>query len=193
MDSDSTIDEYVRLLDSWNSKMNLVRSDGALDIVDRHVRDSQQICNYIDLRSAVLDVGSGAGFPGVILSICGFERVILCENNFKRSTFLNDVKERLELKFDILSESVYKLRVDDCVSRGISSDVTMVSRAFGSLVELMTIMHMLEIRNGVFHKGRNYSAEVQDAGKKFEFDLQTEKSATSNDGVIVLVSNLERK
>jgi 16S rRNA (guanine527-N7)-methyltransferase len=193
VDPNSTIDEYVRLLGSWNSKMNLVRFDSESDIVDRHIRDSQQICNYIDFRSTVLDVGSGAGFPGVILSICGFEEVILCENNFKKSIFLNEIKERLGLKLDILNDSVYELRADDCVSRGMLSNVTMVSRAFGSLVELMTIMNMLEIKNGVFHKGRSYLAEIQDADKKFEFDLQTEKSTTSDDGVIVLVSNLERK
>jgi 16S rRNA (guanine527-N7)-methyltransferase len=162
-------------------------------IVDRHIRDSQQICNYIDFRSTVLDVGSGAGFPGIILSIYGFERVILCENNFKKSTFLKEAREKLKLKFEVFDNSVHKFRIDNCVSRGMLSSVTMVSRAFGSLMKLMAVMDRLQIRNGVFHKGRSYAAEIRDAGRKFEFNLQIKRSTTSSEGVIILVSGLERK
>jgi 16S rRNA (guanine527-N7)-methyltransferase len=139
-----------------------------------------------------LDVGSGAGLPGVILSIFGFERVVLCENNFKKSMFLKEVKERLDLGFDVFDDNVYKFSIDDSVSRGMLSSVTMVSRAFGSLVKLMTIMNKLKIKNGVFHKGRGYAAEIEDASKDFKFDLQIKKSTTSDEGVIILISNFEK-
>ncbi|MDR1476147.1 MAG: 16S rRNA (guanine(527)-N(7))-methyltransferase RsmG [Holosporales bacterium] len=188
MDKKSSIEQYISLLINWNLRMNLVQTESVLHVMDRHVRDSWQISLYIDPSDTVLDVGSGAGFPGVILSIFEFKKVILCENNFKKVTFLREVKQKLGLNFDIFDEDVRRISVRERLP-----GVTLVSRAFGDMTTLMSVMEKLEVKNGVFHKGKKYVEELEKADKCYTFDFQIKQSLTSNDGVIVLISHLERK
>jgi 16S rRNA (guanine527-N7)-methyltransferase len=193
MDRKSVVDKYICLLNDWNSQINFVQSASMFDVMDRHIRDSQQIRHYINYHNTVLDVGSGAGFPGIILSIFGFKKVVLCEKNFKKAMFLKEVKKRLKLSFEVFDDDINKFSISNCVSRGMSSDITMVSRAFGPLVKLMYIMERIGVKNGVFHKGKKHAAEIEVANKYFEFALQIKQSVTSREGVIVLVSDLMRK
>jgi 16S rRNA (guanine527-N7)-methyltransferase len=153
--------------------------------MERHIKDSQQLCGAIDKNERIIDVGSGAGFPGVILSINGFHNLTLCEKNIKRATFLRAVKEKLNLNYKILNEDIYNFRGD--------GKYTMVSRAFGSLSTLCDLMLKTNSRKGVFHKGETYEQEIEEARRYYHFDHEITKSITNPKSAIIGIDRLRRR
>ncbi len=177
------INTYSELLIKWNKNINLIQKNTTKDIVRRHIEDSQQLCCLLDKSSKIIDIGSGAGFPGVILAINGFLNLILCEKNIKKITFLRFVKQKLNLKFEIF-ENIYNFN---------NNDYTAVSRAFGKLSKLCDIMIQVNIKNGIFHKGENYVNEIIVAKENYDFEYETVKSTTNNKSAIVKIFNVRRK
>jgi 16S rRNA (guanine527-N7)-methyltransferase len=183
------INKYVHVLKTWNKKVNLVQADSLKQVMDRHVRDSEQICSCLEDDSKIIDVGSGAGFPGVILSIYGYQNVVLCENNYKKIMFLNDVKQKLGLNFEIFGDDIYNFpKVKDVFCKMQNS--VMVSRAFGTLSELMNIMNKVGISQAVFHKSRKCLLEFSEASRYFKFRFLLKRSVTSDEGIIILLNNV---
>lgn len=164
------VQQYISLLKVWNKKINLVQHNTLKDIINRHINDSLQIKDMLNENDTILDIGSGAGLPGVILSIYGFQKVILCENNFKKVVFLREVKRQLGLNYNIFADDIYKFDTSKY------TEITAVSRAFASLLKLLEIMHVLNIPKGVFHKGVRYKNEILVAKQYYEFDCNVIQS-----------------
>jgi 16S rRNA (guanine(527)-N(7))-methyltransferase RsmG len=152
MTPNELIDQYIKLLVKWNKKINLVQARSLLQVFGRHIKDSLQICEMLSKNDLLLDIGAGAGFPGVILAIQGFNNVILCEKNHKKCTFLREVKGKLGLNFEIYEGDIYNFNAP----RGALQKIIAVSRGFGSLTKLLDIMDNISIEEGVFHKGEKY-------------------------------------
>ena len=90
-------DLYSQILRTWQSKMNLVAPSTLNDVQRRHIDDSAQLADYLPKNVTVLDMGSGAGFPSVVLAILGWQ-VIAIESIRKKTIFLEEVKSKLNLK-----------------------------------------------------------------------------------------------
>ncbi|MBR1944547.1 MAG: 16S rRNA (guanine(527)-N(7))-methyltransferase RsmG [Alphaproteobacteria bacterium] len=187
MTTDKLINQFISLLKFWNKKVNLIHVDTMRTMQQRHIEDCAQLKNYIDPSHTVLDIGSGAGFPGIILSICGFKNVILCEKDFRKSVFLKDVKRQLKLDFTVFNGDIYQFDTSK-----ISTPITAVSRAYGSLSDLLDIMDVLKISTGVFNKGSNYRVEINEAKQKFNFHYQDFQSITDIQGRILKIVNVTR-
>ena len=173
------IKQYILLLKKWNKKINLVQANTIHTVMDRHIADSARIKDLIPNNYKVIDIGSGAGLPGVILSIYGIENIELCEKNFKKAVFLREVKRELGLSYDIYAEDIYK-------HPPFSNDnIVAVSRAFGSLDKLLDVMQKLNINYGIFHKGVTYQEEIDKALEKYSFKYEI--SDRNKNGVIVSV------
>ncbi|MBX9806043.1 MAG: 16S rRNA (guanine(527)-N(7))-methyltransferase RsmG [Alphaproteobacteria bacterium] len=209
---------YERLLREWNSRTNLVQQDTLGSFMIRHILDSLQILPLIDeafraslishqgnLLSAmkldspydqtmfnnssntILDIGSGAGFPGMVLAICGYKNVTLCESNHKKCVFLDEVARQTGTDIIVLNQ-----RVEDI---SCTYDV-FVSRAMTDFVSLCSIMatHMAsEASIGIFHKGRRWKEEVDQAQDSWSYESQAFPSVTSSDSVILFLSDLKSK
>ena len=178
------INEYIDLLTKWNEVVGLVQHDSLNDVFGRHIEDSVQLCNFLSKDSLVLDIGSGAGLPGVILSVCGFERVVLCENNRKKIVFLQEVARKLQCKFEIFGDSIYNFN---------GEGYTAVSRGFGSLSVLLDVMLKISCVKGVFHKGETHMKEIEEAQVLFNFDYDVHLSETNSKSAIIIVQNIVRK
>ena len=187
------IDSYLSILRTWNKKINLVQSNTLSFAFERHIKDSMQICDMLNKDDLIIDIGSGAGLPGVILAIYGFENIILCEKNFKKSVFLKTVKSKLNLNFEVFNDDIYKFLKNQYASLGTYKKCVAVSRAFGSLTVLVDIMLKLEIESGIFHKGERCQEEINEALECFDFNYKLTKSVTSDNGVIISVSEIRRK
>ena len=100
-----TIEKYIDLLRTWNKKVNLISVANENELIERHILDSLQLLDYIKKDDIVYDLGSGAGFPGLMLAYGGISNVNLVESNNKKASFLtvaaafspNKVKELDEL------------------------------------------------------------------------------------------------
>ena len=126
---DQTLD-YLSLLQKWNQSFNLVSSRNNLEIVERHILDSLSVNEYID-GEYILDMGSGAGLPGLPLAIFNPEKkFILLDSNGKKTRFLQQVKTALNLQ----SIEIENSRVENYQTKHQIDMV--VCRAFSSLVEI---------------------------------------------------------
>ena len=187
MTTDKLINQFISLLKFWNKKVNLVHVDTVKTLQQRHIEDCAQLRNYIDPTHTILDIGSGAGFPGVILAIYGFKNIILCEKDFRKSVFLKDVKRQLKLDYTVFNGDVYQLDTST-----INNPITAVSRAYGSLSELLNVMDTLKISTGVFNKGINYQIEINEAKQQFNFHYTTFRSVTDINSVVLKILNVTR-
>ena len=82
--------KYIELLNNWNKRINLVQADTLRDVKTRHIDDSLQLAPYLPKNGTIFDIGSGAGLPGIILAIAGFDNIVLIEKDIKKSVFLKN-------------------------------------------------------------------------------------------------------
>jgi 16S rRNA (guanine527-N7)-methyltransferase len=133
---------------------------------------------------AILDVGSGAGFPGLVLAICGFNNIVLCESNVKKCLFLQEVARQTKCNVRILNVRVETVSDKfDCI----------VSRACTDLDGLLKIVSNLPLTGkgfAVFHKGRSWKHELFTALKYWHFQCRIYESMTSPDSMILSISHL---
>lgn len=117
-------EDYINLIKQWNRKTGLVQVDTIDNIWDRHILDCLQLIPHLPNKdAAILDIGTGGGFPGIVLAIAGYNNLTLCESNIRKTVFLDEVARRLSLKVRIIHERVEDLieKFDIITSRACAS------------------------------------------------------------------------
>ena len=179
------LDIFCKAVIDYNKMFNLIAKSTEADIWDRHVLDSAQLVKFIDFNdgSSLSDLGTGAGFPGIILAI--FNRnskfhVKLYEKSKVKVKFLKKICEKLNIK-----ATVYD---NDYKSHKILSNYV-VSRAFKKLEEhirisreIIKVSHKL-----IILKGRKAEEEIKQLNINFNYSYNLEKSITSPDSKIVII------
>lgn len=177
--------KYEALLRDWSQRMNLVAPSTLNDIQTRHIADSLQLADYIPVGSNVADMGSGAGFPAVVLAIMGFN-VIAIESIGKKTNFLNAVKQELELN----NLTVFQGRVEDFIKNNKKTDFVLTARAFASLDKILNYVHKIKNCRLFLLKGRDVESEISVAKQTFNFNYRLFPSKTG-DGFILIVENIK--
>lgn len=186
------LDLYVDQLRRWQSVKNLV-GPATLDAVwTRHVADALQLLDLAPDAATWLDLGSGAGIPGLILAIAGRERsgfsVDLIESNARKCAFLTEAARLTEAP-----ARVRNLRIEEGIDahRGVA---VVCARAVAPLAQLLAWAEPLLTTGttGLFPKGRDVDAELTDAARRWRFDYDLVPSRTESDARIVRVTALSR-
>ena len=184
------LNKYKDFLLNSNKSLNLIGKTTEKHIFSRHFTDSAQIYNLIEDKSEIIDLGSGAGFPGVIIKILMENNkvdgnVILIEKSPKKSYFLQDLSNKLDLNLKIIN-----LKVENYKFNKIS---TVVSRAFKNTVDTIDILikNNDKIRNIILIKGKTYQQELDDAKKKYTFNVEKFRSITSDESYILKIRNIK--
>lgn len=181
-------EKYIELIKKWNRRTGLVQENTIDTIWDRHILDSLQIIPYLSDKSvSILDIGTGGGFPGIVLSIAGFKNIHLCESNIRKTVFLEEVVRLLNLSAKVINDRAENI--------GNRYDI-IVSRACASLDQLF--YYMLNVSRetgstGVFLKGKTAIQEIEEAQKNWDFNFELFPSITSEDSKIIIVKNLQNK
>lgn len=189
----SRLREFAAILAEWNQKMNLVSKNSLPDLWSRHIFDSLQLLSHLpnNLRHLV-DIGSGAGFPAMILAIALAEKkpdaqITLVESITKKTVYLNDVRERLGLKNVV----VVNKRVEDAVFKPVdlitARAVAALDVLCGYAAKIMPHPQLLLL------KGKSYPLEEAAAKQHWSFTSEIFANAYCADGVIVKISNLRKK
>jgi 16S rRNA (guanine527-N7)-methyltransferase len=183
--------KYKEFLLISNKSLNLIGKTTENHVFTRHFIDSAQIYDLIEDKSEIIDLGSGAGFPGVILKILMDNKKIsgnitLIDKSPKKCKFLNDLSDKLGLTLKIVN-----LKIENFKLNKIS---TIVSRAFKKTVDTIDILlkNNDKIRNIILIKGKTYQQEIEEAKKKYTFDLEKFRSITSDESYILKISNIKR-
>lgn len=175
-------EQYEKLLRDWSARMNLVAPSTLNDIQTRHIADSAQLADVLPSDVRIADMGSGAGFPAVVLAILGWH-VTCIESIGKKVSFLRAVKEELGLK----NLEIYHGRLEDFVRQlpAKNDDLVFTARAFASLTKIMDYVARTKCRLFLL-KGREIEKEIMDAKRKYKFNYELTPSKTG-DGFIISV------
>lgn len=178
------LEAYHRLLLKWQKSINLISPNTINDVWHRHILDSAQFIKHIDGRaSTIVDIGSGAGLPALILSIMGIN-IHLIESDQRKCIFLKEVSRALQLDTTIHNERIEKCAID-------SVDI-ITARACASLDTLLDLTRTLRIEKTIclFAKGKNYDKEIEDAKKTWSFDFIAHQSVTDDQATILELSHI---
>lgn len=184
--------EFSELVQHWTRHINLVSMSDRSLLWDRHIRDSAQLFDLVQQDWRLwLDLGSGAGFPGVVMAIMAQQstadrRVVLVESDSRKATFLRTAIRRLEL-----NAVVHAMRVADIPPQ--NADV-ISARALAALPTLIGFAqpHLAASGIGLFPKGRQAASEIEAARREWRFDLTAIPSRTDPDGTIICLKGLAR-
>ena len=156
-------DKYLSWLKNWQKKLNLVGSSTLNDPWRRHILDSGQITKYIkDKNEPIIDVGSGAGLPGVILSIMGHKNIVMVESDYKKTVFIIEALRVCDTKAKVLNERIEKLEYINCK--------TLTFRAFAPIEKVFTLLSdkIQKETRLVFLKGKTAMEEVRNSKKTWD-------------------------
>jgi 16S rRNA (guanine527-N7)-methyltransferase len=161
---------YLEALKKWNKVFNLTAISSDKDIVIKHFFDSLSVNEYIKDATRILDVGTGAGFPGLVLAIFNSDKkFFLVDGVSKKITFIDEMKGRLKLNNVTTYHSrVEDLKMEECVD-------LVISRAFADIQKMMTLTKHLLKEKGKYlaMKGPDYLYEINNIkGNNKIYDLK---------------------
>ena len=183
---------YKDLLEKWQSRINLVSSNTIPESWERHFIDSAQLINQIPPQVFTLtDLGSGGGFPGMVLAILRPEiSVSLVESDEKKCAFLQTVSRETKTPVKIFNQRI------EVVSRETRPPDMVTARALAPLSSLLDYCEMWVAANPnlvcLFPKGENYLEEVVTARKSWSFTVVPANSMSDPGGRLLCLSNLSK-
>ena len=188
--SRETCNEFERLISmilEKNKKINLISKKmyEKGDIRERHIIDSAQIIDFVDLNcNTTSDLGSGGGMPGLIIAIVMKKmkndmKVCLYEKSYHKCTFLRDVSKKLNLNTEIIQKDIFTVKN---IETG-----TIMSRAFKPMPVILNLVNenFKTYKNIIFFMGSNGRKIFNDTLKEWELEYDEKKSLT-NDGSFIL-------
>lgn len=173
----------------WNRKLNLIGKSTELNIWTRHILDSAQIMEFLsesEIKNSICaDFGTGAGIPGIILSILGVRNITLIEKSPKKCNFLKSAVCISDNRLEIINNNIAKIK-------NISFDI-IFSRALANMAELLNIVQPFLKKNTkcIFLKGKKLKEELSFAEKFFNFEYKIIPSKTHVEGNIIIINQIK--
>ena len=183
----SLIDNYILKLTRANKIHNLVGAS-TIDVVwDRHINDSLQLSKFILKKNAsIIDLGTGAGLPGVILNIYGHSNILLIDSKIKKINFIKEFTNEQSLEIKTICTRVEKIKNQkfDFI----------ICRAFAPLAKLLDYSRFFTKKNTslLFLKGRSVMKEIYDAKKSFSFEYDLYPSQSEGDGYVLKIQKYKK-
>ena len=190
----TSLKKYEDLLIKANKSLNLVGNSTINQIWSRHFLDSAQVIDFVDKNDKCLvDLGSGAGFPGLVLAIACRDRKIplkikLIEKSSKKVKFLKNVIEELDLKVEVFNQNILEEEIK------FVEDV-FIARAFKPLKKILQLMHNnAENYKKIFiFLGKTGKNELLQASKSWDIEYKQRVSVTSSDSMVIEINRFKKK
>jgi 16S rRNA (guanine527-N7)-methyltransferase len=175
----------------WTSRINLVSNHSIPDLWERHIWDSAQIVGFCKTARLWVDVGSGGGFPGLVVAILAKEQMpdretVLIESDVRKSTFLRTVIRDLDLNARVIIA-----RIEDAPPQNAE---VISARALADLAQLLSYAerHLAPGGTCLLMKGESWEKEVQKASQSWSFDLRAHRSKTNSKAAILEIKDISR-
>ena len=188
-------ENYISMIIQKNKEINLIsqKTSEKKLIIDRHIIDSAQIIDFIDLNSIKLtDLGSGSGMPGIIVAIILKNlnynmKIQLYEKSHHKSRFLKEVSKKLKLKTEIIQKNIFELKN---LQTG-----TIMSRAFKPMPVVLDLVHenFSSYKNLIFFMGTNGKKVFKNTLKDWELEYTEKKSLTNEDSFLINIKKMKKK
>ena len=189
-----SLKKYENKLILANKQLNLIGSSTINNIWSRHFLDSVQVIDFIDKNNKTLiDIGSGAGFPGLVLAITLKDRKIplkvkLIEKSPKKTKFLKSLAQELNLNVEVINKNIFEF------NKKLSEDI-FLARAFKPLKIILELIHnKAENWKKIFiFLGKTGKNELLQASKIWDIEYKQRVSVTSNDSIVIEINRLKKK
>ena len=189
-----SLKSYEKELIKSNKELNLVGKSTINHIWDRHFLDSSQAIDFIDKnKKKLVDIGSGAGFPGLIIAIIAKDRKIdlkidLIEKSPKKCNFLRKIIKSLKINATIINQNVFDLE------EKINADIV-IARAFKPLKVILELIEQKIDNNSstLLFLGKTWKKELVEASKLWDLQYKQSVSITNSDSVVVHINKIKRK
>jgi len=182
------IEVFLSNIIQHNKHTNLIGRSTLENIWNRHVLDCLQLSKHIERKkNKILDLGTGPGLPGVLLSIMGYKNILMVDSSRKKAEFVKSIISKLSLPAKIINKRIENVSV-------AKQDI-IVSRALAPLNKLLTysLIHSNKKTTLLFLKGRNVNNELKIAKKNFFFEYKMIESISLGDGCILQIKNIKTK
>ncbi|MEP3638686.1 MAG: 16S rRNA (guanine(527)-N(7))-methyltransferase RsmG [Paracoccaceae bacterium] len=186
------LDAFEALVIKWSQRINLISKKDLSQVSERHIWDSASMFPYIVEAKTWVDLGSGGGFPGIVIAIMAKEvqpklKITLIESDARKCTFLRTAIRELELQAEVRTDRIETVT-------DITTDVVS-ARALASLDVLLDLAAPLghEYTKFLFPKGQSWKDEIDHAGRKWSFDLTAHSSHTNTNARLLELMNVRRK
>ena len=187
------LDKFCQIIIDKNREINLISKQSEGIAKQRHIIDSAQIIDLINLNRLICtDIGSGSGLPGIVLAIImkhkkSDMKFVLYEKSFHKSNFLKEVSKKFNLNVEVLQKDIFD-------EKNLCSDI-IVARAFKPLPVILDLIHnnFKNFKEVIIYLGKNGKEILRDVMSKWKFELEQKKSITSEESIIIKIKNLEKK
>ena len=187
-------ENYISMILEKNKKINIISQNTASKkaIIERHIIDSAQIIDFVDLNSNTnIDLGSGGGMPGIIVAIIlknmkNNMNVHLYEKSHHKSHFLKEVSEKLNLNTKVFQRNIFEIKN---LTTG-----TIMSRAFKSMPVVLDLVYenFLEYKNLIFFMGKSGKKVFENSKKNWELEYTEKKSLTSENSFLLNLTKINK-
>lgn len=182
------LESYAAILARWQPAINLVSRDSLADLWRRHMLDSAQLFPLIPAQARVLvDLGSGAGFPGLVLAVMGVPDVHLVESDARKCSFLREAARVMGV-----SPAIHNRRIQDM--RPMAADVV-TARALAPVADLLDLGEKFLAPHTIclFLKGRGVDQELTELGETWNMTVKREISVSDPSGTILRLEHVRRE
>ena len=188
-------EHFITMLQKQNEKINIISRETAINDVirTRHIVDSAQIIEFVDLNSKIItEIGSGGGMPGIIISIMlknmkNFSKIHLYEKSHHKSAFLRNVSRDLKINTEIIQKDIFE-------EQNLESG-TVMARAFKPLPIVLDLVYknFNSYKNLILFMGKNGEKVLEETLKNWDFDFEKKKSITSEGSFLLNIKNIKKK
>ena len=188
-------ESFISLIKEKNEEINIIsKKTSKKEIIrERHIIDSAQIIEFVDLNSNVItDIGSGGGLPGIIISIMiknskNSSKIHMYEKSYHKSNFLKKVSRDLKLNTEVIQKNIFE-------AQNLESG-TIMARAFKPLPVVLDLVYknFSSYKNLILFMGKNGEKILEETLKNWEFDFEKKKSITNEDSFLLNIKNIKRK
>ena len=189
------LESLISMIQEKNKKINIISKKmwEKSAIRERHIIDSAQIIDFVDLNSnTTSDLGTGGGMPGLIVAIAmkkikNSMKIHLYEKSHHKCVFLKEVSKKMSLNTEVIQKDIFKIKN---IETG-----TIMSRAFKPMPVILNIINknFQKYKNIIFFMGSNGRKILSDVLKEWELDFEEKKSLTSDHSFILNIKKIKKK
>ncbi len=188
-------ESFISMIIEKNKEINIISEETSKNVIirERHIIDSAQIIDFVDLNTdTTTDIGTGGGMPGIIIAIMLKNmkkkmKVNLYEKSHHKSTFLREVSRKLKLNTEIFQENIFDLKK---LETG-----TIMSRAFKPMADVLSLVYenFSSYKNLVFFMGKNGKEVFKNSLRDWDLEYIEKKSLTNEDSFLLNIKKIRKK
>jgi len=188
-------ERFISILIAKNQEINVISKETAKNAIirERHIIDSAQVIDFVDLNSnTTSDIGTGGGMPGIVMAIImknlkNKMKINLYEKSYHKSVFLKEVSKKLKLETEVIQRDVFQIKK---LESG-----TIMARAFKPLPIVLDLVYknFSSYKNLILFMGKNGKNILEETLRDWDFEYKEKKSLTSANSFLLNIKNIKKK